>query len=342
MGPRTRQRRHCTRTWGTLPTGYDMIDNDGNGSGRRLGSRGSAAATRPRSGAANLHAHKHNTARAEMLYAILVEGSGAARLGVQSRRLHRQRGERHRRRRPARVRGRLGPAAPVLPLAAALPLRHPARAGDRLLGLHADTSCCSAVELFNPPYRSPFEDREQDPLDPNQQLMAPAWWSSGTGANSSSPFASLGGPAASVGGSGGVLAFEYFFHRLTEPFPHTGNTSAFTGTGGRFPLPQGLLLQTPDRLFGARPEQLGIFLLYPSLVFPNPPPSNAASPDLLREQRHTVSDPTLFGSGETIPAGTVHRHPVGSYRPTSSARTAVTTSATRTARRPAASEGRDR
>ena len=47
----------------------------------------------------------------------------------------------------------------------------------------------SAVELFNPPYRSVFEAREQDPLDPNQQLMAPAWWSSAAERQPDSPFA---------------------------------------------------------------------------------------------------------------------------------------------------------
>ena len=32
--------------------------------------------------------------------------------------------------------------------------------------------------LLNPPYPlGSVEQREQDPLDPNQQLMAPAWWS---------------------------------------------------------------------------------------------------------------------------------------------------------------------
>ena len=62
----------------------------------------------------------------------------------------------------------------------------------------------------------------------------------GHGGNPSSPFASLGGPAASVGGSGGVLAFEYFFHRLTEPFAHTGRQHAvLLGSGPGLPLTLG-------------------------------------------------------------------------------------------------------
>ena len=51
-------------------------------------------------------------------------GAGAARQRLQPRRLHRQGGPGHRRRRPPRVRRRLGRAAPVLPLADLLPVRH--------------------------------------------------------------------------------------------------------------------------------------------------------------------------------------------------------------------------
>src|SRR5208337_3960124 len=59
---------------GYAPDGYDMIDNDGNGlvddwlEGISGGNKAQIVA--------NLQAHKHNTARAEMLYAILVEGAG--------------------------------------------------------------------------------------------------------------------------------------------------------------------------------------------------------------------------------------------------------------------------
>ena len=59
---------------GYAPIGYDMIDNDGNGlvdDWPEAISGGNASQI-----AANLKAHKHNTARAEMLYAILVEGAG--------------------------------------------------------------------------------------------------------------------------------------------------------------------------------------------------------------------------------------------------------------------------
>ena len=59
---------------GYAPEGYDMIDNDGNGLvddwAEGISGGNSAQIV------ANLKAHKHNTARAEMLYAILVEGAG--------------------------------------------------------------------------------------------------------------------------------------------------------------------------------------------------------------------------------------------------------------------------
>ena len=33
-----------------------------------------------------------------------------------------------------------------------------------------------SIEVFQTPYTSAFEFREVDPLDPNNQLLAPVWW----------------------------------------------------------------------------------------------------------------------------------------------------------------------
>ena len=126
----------------------------------------------------NLTAHQHNTARSETLYAILVGGVGP--LGsVFSPDDFSDR----------EVKDTDGDGLPEFVDAWGQPLqffRWP-------LLYHTDTQrgqvidywdytqtppVASAIELFNPPYRSVFEAREQDPLDPNQQLMAPAWWSS--------------------------------------------------------------------------------------------------------------------------------------------------------------------
>ena len=216
---------------GYVPTGYDGIDNDGNGLvdewNEGVNSTNQALVQ------GNLNAHQHNTARSEMLYAILVGGVGP--LGsVFSPDDFSDR----------EVKDTDGDGLPEFVDAWGQPLqffRWP-------LLYHTDTQrgqvidywdytqappVSQAIELFNPPYRSVFEAREQDPLDPNQQLMAPAWWSSSQNGN---PIG-FTGTAGSVGGSGGVLAFEYFFHRLTEPFQNTGGeTRSTTGIGGRFSL----------------------------------------------------------------------------------------------------------
>ena len=50
--------------------------------------------------------------------------------------------------------------------------------------------------------------------------MAPAWWSSGYNNGIPTAIGRAPGPRrAPVDASGGVQAFEYFFHRLTEPYP---------------------------------------------------------------------------------------------------------------------------
>jgi hypothetical protein len=71
-----------------------------------------------------------------------------------------------------------------------------------------------------------LQQREQNPLDLNQQLMAPGWWSSvgsgGIAANSNAPtFVTSVIPAPS-NASGGVHAFQALFHTLCEPLPTPG------------------------------------------------------------------------------------------------------------------------
>ena len=132
----------------------------------------------------------------------------------------------------------------------------------------------SANEQLNPPYRTVFELREQDPLDPNQQLVAPSWWSGRLGGNSNSPFVNISGggwPATTAGtvASGGVVAFEYFFHRLTEPFGHTGASVYYWDRGSIVPYRRAFYSR-PLILSGGPDLQPGIFL-YPDS--PSPPPS---------------------------------------------------------------------
>jgi prepilin-type N-terminal cleavage/methylation domain-containing protein len=286
---------------GYLPTGYDGIDNNGNGLidewAEGVNSTNQALVQ------SNLATHTHITARSETLYAILVGGVGP--LGsVFSPDDFSDR----------EVKDTDGDGLPEFVDAWGQPLqffRWP-------LLYHSDTQrgqvidywdytqtppASSAVELFNPPYRSVFEGREQDPLDPNQQLMAPAWWSSSQNGN---PIG-FTGTAGSVGGSGGVLAFEYFFHRLSEPFQHIGNYAFYWDRGSVFPYRRAFFSK-PLILSSGPDGQLGIYLLYPSLVFPNAPTPTAAG--LINIENNAMPfDPALF-SGETVPAGTTV--PVGS------------------------------
>ncbi len=271
---------------------------------------------------ANLKAHQHNTARSETLYAILVEGVGP--LGsVFSRDDFSDR----------EVKDTDGDGLPEFVDAWGQPLQffrwpllyHTDTQRGQVIDYWDYTQAppqSEAIELFNPPYRSPFEAREQDPLDPNQQLMAPAWWSSSAqAANPSSPFASLGGTAGSVGGSGGVVAFEYFFHRLTEPLVHTGNTAFYWDRGSFFPYRRAFFFK-PLILSAGPDRQPGVFL-YPQgtvLLLTNPTlglianENNALTFSVANVpvpvghppwQPRTGMDLTDFTVSETVPSGPV-------------------------------------
>ena len=87
-----RGRAASTRTWAICPPGYDGIDNDGNGliddwaRGRPPTTRtNSSRWSRP-----TCQTHQHNTARAGDALRDPGRGPGAAGLGLQPRRLHRQ------------------------------------------------------------------------------------------------------------------------------------------------------------------------------------------------------------------------------------------------------------
>ena len=177
----------------------------------------------------NLAAHQHNTARSETLYAILVEGVGP--LGsVFSRDDFSDR----------EVKDTDGDGLPEFVDAWGQPLqffRWP-------LLYHSDTQrgqvidywdytqtppVAQAVELFNPPYRSVFEAREQDPLDPNQQLMAPAWWSSSQNGN---PIGFTGTAALGRRQRRGA-GLRVLLPPAHRAFPAHGGNTRSTGTGVR-------------------------------------------------------------------------------------------------------------
>jgi len=114
-----------------------------------------------------------------------------------------------------------------------------------------------------------FEEREQDPLDVNQQLMAPAWWDGTVNANwpAGLDVTASGGPNygnISPAPSGGVKAFEVFFHRLIEPLPNPGvasNNPTALRPWDRGGYPSRRAFYSKFLILSSGPdEQLGVFL----------------------------------------------------------------------------------
>lgn len=207
---------------GYLPTGYDGVDNNGNGMiddwSEGVNSTNQAIVM------THLSNHTHNTARAEMLYAILVEGRGP--LGSVFNKDDFSSRE---------VADTDDDGLPEFVDAWGNPLqffRWPLlyhsdiQRGQMIIQENTSGGGVPSWTLL-PPYANPSEPtsflngmqvREQDPLDVNQQLMAPAWWST---YNNAAPF-SLTTPSSVVGASVSAQTFEYLFHRLTEPYPNGG------------------------------------------------------------------------------------------------------------------------
>jgi prepilin-type N-terminal cleavage/methylation domain-containing protein len=181
---------------GFSPQGFDGLDNDGNGLvDDTLGSENAAGALTTVQ--ANLARHKPVTARSEMLYALLVEGQGP--LGTVFRADDFTDKE---------VKDTDGDGLPEFVDAWGQPLqfyRWPilyhsdVQRGQRILTVDQ----VNLQVTFDLPYSSVFETREQDPLDPNQMLVAPAWWLNNTGR----------------------LFFESYFHTLSEPTTLTASNA---------------------------------------------------------------------------------------------------------------------
>jgi prepilin-type N-terminal cleavage/methylation domain-containing protein len=252
---------------GVQPFGFDSVDNSvpPNNLIDEIGEGGWNLAVVEQN-------HSHVTARAEMLYAILVEGAGP--LGsVFSRDDFSDR----------EVQDTDNDGLPEFVDAWGQPLqffRWPVlyhsdlQRGQMIL---PDPNTVTAFDLL-PPYQtvnpvpvvngvdtsgSVFSERERDTLDPNQQLTSPQWWyQQGVGglpANDNSPFVGLWPVSNAFNVSGGVQAFEYFFHRLTEPVPLGASSSNLywdrSGIFARRAFYTKFLI-----LSGGRDKQPGVFL----------------------------------------------------------------------------------
>jgi prepilin-type N-terminal cleavage/methylation domain-containing protein len=192
---------------GYLQIGYDGVDNNGNGLIDEWGEGVTNANQAQVLG--NLGNHKHITARSEMLYALLVEGRGP--LGSVFNRDDFTDKE---------VQDTDHDGLPEFVDAWGQPIqffRWPLLYHSDLQRGQSIVSGGNNSWTLNPPYLTAFQQREQDPQDPNQQLMAPAWWSN----FNNGPYV-VNGPAGALNASNGVQAFESFFHRLTEPYPSAG------------------------------------------------------------------------------------------------------------------------
>lgn len=289
---------------GYLPAGYDGVDNNLNGYIDDWGE--GVNATNSGTVLAHLAAHQHHTARAEMLYAVLVEGTGP--LGASFSRDEFT---------DSQVKDTDGDGLPEFVDAWGQPLqffRWPilyhtdTQRGQVINTWNYTTSPVSTYpnEVFQAPYASAFEYREINPLDPNNQLLAPAWWLGSQ--NSNYLYGAVGyqlpGSAtqAGIGGSFGANAFEYFFHRLTEPLEHTGNASFYWDRG----LPvsgfgyRRAFFSRPLILSGGFDQTPGVYLT------PDGPSINATT--LITTDNNAMpfvpSEVFTTGGGYFIPAGT--------------------------------------
>ncbi|WP_206107865.1 type II secretion system protein [Paludisphaera rhizosphaerae] len=199
---------------GYLPTGYDMVDNNGNGLidewSEGVDSTNSADVL------VRLGSHTHDTARSEMLYALLVEGQGLLGSIFNADDFS-----------DREVKDTDGDGLPEFVDAWGKPLQfyrwptlyHSDTQRGQRIG--PDLTNTSAPLVFLRPFDSTFETREQNPLDPNQSLTAPAFWLSTQNQGYPPLLAgSIGAKGAPTYSSGGVAAFEWFFHRLTEPMEY--------------------------------------------------------------------------------------------------------------------------
>jgi len=243
-----------------------------------------------------LNLHNHKTARSEVLYAILVEGSGP--FGSIFNRDDFTDKE---------VQDTDGDGLPEFVDAWGQPLqfyRWP-------LLYHSDTQLGQKYVngAFLAPYQNRVEEREQNPLDLNQTLMAPAWWSSlandpdGTG--SIPPFPS-GFTTGAGNSSMAVSAFEFFFHSLHEPLDTTQfkqdathNDYAWDRGAGPTagPYAQRRAYYSKPLIVSWGPDKSpGIFGFYSELGQSLPSASNAATGIILYENPAPQLDPVNFPS----------------------------------------------
>jgi hypothetical protein len=264
-----------------LPQGYDGVDNDGDGLIDNLAEGVPNSNDQQTFRTALATTHTHNTARAEMLYALLVEGRGPLGSVFNADDFT-----------DKEVMDTDGDGLPEFVDAWGNPLqffRWP-------LLYHSDLQRGQVIQsggsswTLVAPYLAVFEQREQNPLDLNQQLVAPAWWSSGFNNSASSVLGTYPNPT-SPGASGSVQAFEYYFHRLTEPYPTTGTQPQFFWDRGSTYAGRRAFYSKFLILSGGLDGQVGVFL-YTDAVLNNLGPIKAAQALIANENNAMPFSPT--------------------------------------------------
>jgi prepilin-type N-terminal cleavage/methylation domain-containing protein len=210
---------------GYVATGYDQVDNDADGfvdewdEGVNAGNFAQVTANLQR------HMNNHATARSEMLFALLVEGQGPLGSVFNIDEFT-----------DREVRDTDGDGLPEFVDSWGQPLqfyrwpiyyRSDLQRGINPQGYDGvDNNNNGQVdeEAEGYVYQGPFEPRQLDPLDPNQLLVAPAWWSN----VSNNTFPSFGFAAPTLGPRSTLaVAFENYFHSLVEMEAANGSAPGF-------------------------------------------------------------------------------------------------------------------
>jgi prepilin-type N-terminal cleavage/methylation domain-containing protein len=285
---------------GYLPQGYDGADNNndgfvddynegvGNNTTISDPDNPSASVTLDQLVQRRLNLHQHNTARSEMLYALLVEGVGP--MGSVFNRdefTNKQ------------VQDTDNDGLPEFIDAWGHPLqffRWPIFYNN-LSNTSLTASATGYVQKGADPYYGLSEPRQVDSLDPNQTLVALPWWMSSV--NTGTDLGAAGGN----GQSGREQLFEIYFHRLTDP-----NINAGLGTGqlwDRGGLARRAFYSRPLIVSSGPDETLGVYVAatLPPPPIPTPPPGTPT---------------TLSSIQQWVTYFTGIENPAGAYNPIAS------------------------
>ena len=259
-----------TKNLGYLAPGYDGQDNNNNGFVDELIEGTNGDSTLQAQILARLNLHQHATARSEMLYAVLVEG-----LGPYGAALNRDDFT------TKEVQDTDGDGMPEFIDAWGQPLQF----------YLWPTGYTSDIQKGTGMYANSAEPREQAPLDPDQQLMAPAWW------------ANNGSSGYPLPPSSSSSAFSNLFFPLFEvnSIP-TASPGYSTVWDRQFLYPNRRAYYTKPLIVSSGPDQtLGLYYIPTQQV-----QTLASSPGQLARYIHGSTSPA--GPGNSRP-GKVGRSP---------------------------------